>query len=129
MKRPLIATAILLSTALSAHATYTYRYDDVRNKTQHDSNATATEKCDPSHQQAYESRQFNRCMRSLGWRFSHVEHIRDGSSSDDSANWSSLGNDTSSPSTPPPPDIAQPPATYEPPAPVDIHPFCPNTIC
>lgn len=128
MKRPLIATAILLSTVLSAHATYMYRYHDVRNKHQHDSNATATETCDPSHQQAYESRQFNRCMRSLGWRFYRVDHIRDGSSSDDSANWSAPGNDTSSPSASPP-DLTQPPPAYEPPPTVDIHPFCPNTIC
>lgn len=128
MKRPIIAAVILLSTVLSAHATYMYRYHDVRNKHQHDSNAVATQKCDPYHQQAYESAEFNACMRSLGWRFYRVDHIRAAPDSAPDDDYQS--NDSPSPSAPPAIlDISTPAPAYEPPAPVDIHPFCPNTIC
>jgi hypothetical protein len=80
--RALIVPALLMST-LSANATIMYRYHDVRNRQQHDSTDTATEKCDPFHQQAYESRAFNRCMLTHGWRFKHTEHIQDDDSSPD----------------------------------------------
>jgi hypothetical protein len=44
--RALIIPALLMS-SLSANATIMYRYHDVRNRQQHDSSDTATEKCAP----------------------------------------------------------------------------------
>jgi hypothetical protein len=80
--RALIVAALLMST-LSANATIMYHYHDVRNRQQHDSSDTATEKCDPFHTQAYESRAFNNCMLAHGWRFDHIDHIQDDDSSSD----------------------------------------------
>ncbi len=80
--RALIIPALLMST-LSANATAIYHYRDVRPRQQHDSNDTATEKCDPSHQQEYGSRAFNRCMLAHGWQFNYIEHTQDDSSSSD----------------------------------------------
>jgi hypothetical protein len=74
---------ILLMSTLSANATIMYRYHDVRNSQQHDSSDAATDKCDPSHQQAYEGRAFNKCMLAHGWRFKHIEHIQDNDPSPD----------------------------------------------
>jgi hypothetical protein len=127
VKRPVIAAVLLLSTGLSAHATYMYRYHDVRNKHQHLSDAAATQKCDPYHQQAYESREFNSCMRAQGWKFYRVDHIRDDPEPDsDSTPYQS--NDSPSPIPMPDTTPVQPPP-YEPPPTVDIHPFCADTIC
>jgi hypothetical protein len=82
MRALIIVSALLIST-LSANATMMYRYHDVRNRQQHDSSDTATEKCDPFHQQAYDSRAFNTCMLAHGWRFNYIEHIEDDDQSSD----------------------------------------------
>jgi hypothetical protein len=80
--RALVILALLMST-LSANATIMYHYHDVRNRHQHDSSDTATEKCDPSHKQAYDGRAFNKCMLAHGWRFTHIDHTQDDNSSSD----------------------------------------------
>jgi hypothetical protein len=82
MRALIIIPALLIST-LSANATMMYHYHDVRNRQQHDSSDTATEKCDPLHQQTYESRAFNSCMLAHGWRFNYIEHLQDDDQSSD----------------------------------------------
>jgi hypothetical protein len=140
MRRALVIAALILGSVVHAHADYMqFRWHDTIRPHGHKRGspiaAAITDACDRKFGVANMRLPpgYKKCMQSQGYRFvsSHLVRTRRQPIQDDTSYDNSLPSDFGPPSSPTPmPDTTPVPSIVpDPPAPVDIHPFCPNPIC
>jgi len=131
MKYIVFAAALLVSSAVHAQ-NYRDVWDDTRKPWRPDSEMNADVQVDGSacdrqfgEQHGRISSAYIKCMARRHWKLNRVERLPD--ESDDSL---PIPDTFPTPSDPTPPDTSPvQPIMPDPPAPVDIHPFCADTIC
>jgi hypothetical protein len=140
MKRVFVAAVLIFASVINAHADHwVYNwYDTIRtngHKRAKSISDPILKSCARKFGVPYRhlSPGYKKCMESNGYRFTSSYLVRtphqpvEDNSSDDSSTWYDPGP---APSPTPLPDVTpEPPIILDQPAPVDIHPFCPNPIC